>query len=122
MIIVKSVVSVIDNSGAKMAQCIKILGSSRKKVGKVGSIIKVSIKEIYSTGKIKKGTVYNAIIIRTKCATKRSTGVFFKFNDNCVVLLDHNRQVIGTRVAGIIPREIQKCGISKLFSFAKKTI
>jgi len=105
MIHIKSLLFVSDNSGAKMASCIKILKPINAKYANIGDIVKVSIKK-NSLSKIKKGSIYNALIIRTKSGIFRKNGFFLKFNKNCIILLNEKNECIGTRIFGHVPYEV----------------
>ncbi len=109
---------VADNSGAKKVMCIKVLGGTKKKTANINDLIKVSVKEAIPTGKVKKGDVLNAVIVRSKYGVHRKDGSFIKFDNNAVVLLDNKNQPIGTRIFGPIPREIKNEKYMKIASLA----
>ena len=122
MIQMQSELLVADNSGAKKVMCIKVLGGSRKSFAGIGDLIKVSIKDVISNDKIKKGEVYNAVIVRTKKGVSREDGSFIKFDNNAVVLLDSKGQPVGTRIFGPITRELRSDKYMKLISLALEVL
>lgn len=99
--------NVADNSGGKEVKCIKVLGGSKRRYAHVGDIIKVAVQEVIPRGKVKKGEVYYAVIVRTKNGVKRVDGSSIKFTDNAVVLLNGQKQPIGTRIFGPVARELR---------------
>ncbi len=98
---------VADNSGAKTVKCVKVLGGSFRTIANTGDIIVVSIQDAIPKGKVKKGDVHRAVIVRTRKELKRKDGSFIKFNKNAVVLIDKQGEPIGTRVFGPVPRELR---------------
>lgn len=122
MIQMQSILYVADNSGAKKVMCIKVLGGSKKKCAKIGDLIKVSIKDAIPTGKVKKGEVLNAVIIRTKKGISRNDGSYIKFDKNSVVLLDNKNQPIGTRIFGPVTRELKCEKYIKIASLALEVL
>ncbi|MGK2912803.1 MAG: 50S ribosomal protein L14 [Candidatus Carsonella ruddii] len=113
---------VIDNSGGKIVKCIKVLKGTKKKIAKLGEIIKVVVKDCLYNSKIKKGQVLNAIVSRTKFFSKRKDGTYLSFNENSVILLNNNFQMIGTRIIGIISKEIKNFFLNKLVNFSSELI
>lgn len=113
---------VADNSGAKQVRCVKVLGGSHKNVATIGDIIVVSIRDALPKGKVKKGDVYKAIIVRTKKEIKRTDGSLIKFYNNSVVLLDKQGEPIGTRVFGPVPRELRAKNFMKIISLAPEVL
>jgi len=113
---------VADNSGAKIVQCIKVLGGSNRMTASVGDIIVVSIKSAMPKGKVKKGDVCRAVIVRTRKQIKRDDGSVIKFDNNAVVLLNNNNEPLGTRVFGPVARELRLCGLSKILSLAPEVL
>lgn len=107
MIQTESVVNIADNSGAKKAQCIKVLGGSKRRYAGIGDIIKVTIKEAMPRGKVKKGQVMDAVVVRTRKGVRRNDGSVIRFDTNAVVLLNANSQPIGTRIFGPVTRELR---------------
>ena len=108
MIQVQSVVDVADNSGARKVMCIKVLGGSKRRYAGVGDIIKVSIKEAIPRGKVKKGDVMRALVVRTRHPVRRADGSAIRFDSNAVVLLNAQDQPIGTRIFGPVTRELRQ--------------
>ncbi|ALP70045.1 LSU ribosomal protein L14p (L23e) [Candidatus Nasuia deltocephalinicola] len=115
-----TLLSVCDNSGAKLVSCIKILGSSKKRYGFIGDIIKISIKKSLSHNKIKKGDIFNAIIIRTTYRFKRDDGTIINFSDNSVALFNDKKDLLFTRIFGPVLRELRNNFIigQKLHNFS----
>ena len=113
---------VADNSGAKIVKCIKVLGSTGKKVGYVGQKIVVSVKDALPKMKVSKGQVCYAVIIRAKNPIRRADGTYIIFDDNAVALLDKKGEMIGTRVFGPVPREVKSSGYLKIASLASEVL
>jgi len=107
MIQMRSVLDVADNSGARQLKCIKVLGGSQRRYADVGDIIKVSIKEANPRGKVKKGEIYDAVIVRTCKGVRRADGSVIRFDSNAAVLLNNQKQPIGTRIFGPVTRELR---------------
>src|SRR5574344_1662043 len=107
MIQVETNLNVADNSGAKRVQCIKVLGGSHRRYATIGDIIVVAVKDAIPRGKVQKGTVQKAIIVRVKYDTKRADGSLIRFDENAVVLINKNKEPIGTRIFGPIAREVR---------------
>lgn len=107
MIQTQSILDVADNSGARRVMCFRVFGGSRRRYANIGDIIKVSIKEALPNAKVKKGEVYDALVVRTKKGVRRQDGSLIKFDSNAVVLLNNQLQPIGTRVFGPITRELR---------------
>ena len=122
MIQMQSRLFVADNSGAKKVMCIKVLGGSKRRFANIGDLIKVSVKDVIPHGKVKKGEVLDAVIVRTKKGIGRSDGSFIKFDSNAVVLLDKKGQPIGTRIFGPITRELRSDKYMKLISLALEVL
>ncbi|QJC34155.1 50S ribosomal protein L14 [Enterobacteriaceae endosymbiont of Donacia cinerea] len=115
--------NIADNSGAKNVMCIKVLGGSRRRYANIGDIIKVTVKDAIPRGKVKKGDVLKAVIVRTKKGIRRSDGSIIKFDHNsCVLLNDTNEQLIGTRIFGPITRELRNEKFMKIISLAPEVI
>lgn len=114
--------AIADNSGAKLAKCIKVLGGSKKMIGRIGERVIVSIKKTVAANKIKEGSIWKGIIIRTKSPYNRKDGTIVKFEDNSIILLDKDENMLGTRIFGCIPREIKETKINKIISLAPETI
>lgn len=122
MIQMQSVLDVADNSGARRVQCIKVLGGSRRRYAQIGDIIKVSIKEAIPRGKVKKGDVYNAVVVRTRKGVRRPDGSLIRFDGNAAVLLNNQYQPIGTRIFGPVTRELRTENFMKIISLAPEVI
>lgn len=121
MIQMQTKLNVADNSGAKIVQCIKVLGGSHRNSAGVGDLIKISVKEVLPTSKIKKGSVHTAVIVRSKYTICRKDGSSISFDTNAVVILDGGKQPVGTRIFGPIPREIRK-DFPKIVSLAEEVL
>ncbi len=122
MIQMQSVLSVADNSGAKKVQCIKVLGGSKRRYAGIGDVIKISIKEAVPRGRVKKGDVYDAVIVRTKAGVRRADGSVVRFDSNAAVLLNPQRQPVGTRIFGPVTRELRSEQFMKIISLAPEVI
>ena len=122
MIQAETVLSVADNSGARKVLCIKVLGGSRKRYAQIGDVIKVTVKDAIPRGKVKKGEVYNALVVRTKHGVRRPDGTLIRFDGNAAVLLDSKREPIGTRVFGPVTRELRAINYLKIISLAPEVI
>ncbi|QJC29121.1 50S ribosomal protein L14 [Enterobacteriaceae endosymbiont of Plateumaris rustica] len=118
-----TILNVADNSGARSVMCIKVLGGSRRRYANIGDIIKITIKEAISKGKVKKGDVLKAVIVRTKKGIRRFDGSVIRFDHNaCVLLNDTNEQLVGTRVFGPVTRELRNEKFMKIISLAPEVI
>ena len=122
MIQAETVLSVADNSGARKVLCIKVLGGSRKRYAQIGDVIKVTVKDAIPRGKVKKGEVYNALVVRTKHGVRRPDGSLIRFDGNAAVILDSKREPIGTRVFGPVTRELRAMNYLKIISLAPEVI
>jgi large subunit ribosomal protein L14 len=122
MIQMQSILDVADNSGARRVMCIKVLGGSKRRYAGIGDVIKVSVKEAIPRGKVKKGEVLNAVIVRTKKGIRRTDGSAIRFDENAVVLLNAQLQPIGTRVFGPITRELRGESFMKIISLAPEVL
>lgn len=123
MIQEQTVLNIADNSGARCVMCIKVLGGSRRRYARVGHIIKVTIKEAIPRGKVKKGDVLKAVVVRTKSGIRRSDGSVIRFDSNaCVLLSDTNEQLIGTRIFGPVTRELRHEKFTKIVSLAPEVL
>lgn len=122
MIQTQTMLIVADNSGAKKVMCIKVLGGSKKKFANIGDLIKVSVKDVIPNGKIKKGEVLDAVVVRTKKGISRKDGSFIKFDNNAVVLLNNKGQPLGTRIFGPLTRELKSEKYMKLISLALEVL
>src|SRR3990167_6138054 len=122
MIQVQTSLEVADNSGARRVQCIKVLGGSKRRYAYVGDVIKVSIKEAIPRGKVKKGEVMDAVVVRTCKGVRRSDGSVIRFDTNAVVLLNNQAQPIGTRIFGPVTRELRTTRFMKIVSLALEVL
>ena len=122
MIQVRTILDVADNSGARRVMCIKVCGSTHRRYAGVGDVIKVAIKDAIPEGKVKKGEVSFALVVRTKDGVRRSDGSLIRFDDNAVVLLNAQMQPIGTRVFGPVTRELRTEQFMKIVSLALEVI
>lgn len=122
MIQTQSYLEVADNSGARRVMCIKVLGGSHRRYAQVGDIIKVTVKEAIPRGKVKKGQVMKAVVVRTKKGVRRNDGSLIKFDDNAAVLLNNQDAPIGTRIFGPVTRELRGEKFMKIISLAPEVI
>ena len=122
MIQAETVLGVADNSGARKVLCIKVLGGSRRRYAHIGDVIKVTVKDAIPRGKVKKGDVYNALVVRTKHGVRRPDGSLIRFDGNAAVLLDNKKEPIGTRVFGPVTRELRAINYLKIISLAPEVI
>lgn len=122
MIQTQTILEVADNSGARRVMCIKVLGGSHRRYASIGDVIKVSVKEAIPRGKVKKGEVINAVIVRTKKGVRRSDGSSIRFDENAVVLLNAQMQPVGTRIFGPVTRELRGESFMKIISLAPEVI
>jgi large subunit ribosomal protein L14 len=122
MIQVQSYLDVADNSGAKRVMCIKVLGGSHRRYARIGDVIKVTVKEAIPRGKVKKGQVLSALVVRTKKGVRRSDGSLIKFDDNAAILLNNQQAPIGTRVFGPVTRELRTEKFMRIISLAPEVL
>jgi large subunit ribosomal protein L14 len=122
MIQVLSTLDVADNSGAKTVQCIKVLGGSRRRYATVGDIVVVSIKEALPNSKVKKGDVAKAVVVRTKRELRRADGSSIKFDTNSAVIVNAQKEPIGTRIFGPVARELRNRKFMKIVSLAPEVL
>ena len=122
MIQTESYLDVADNSGARRVMCIKVLGGSHRRYARVGDIIKVTVKESIPRGKVKKGQVMSAVVVRTKKGLRRQDGSLIKFDDNAAVLLNANNAPIGTRIFGPVTRELRTEKFMRIISLAPEVL
>ena len=122
MIQVQTELMVADNTGAKKVECIKVLGGSKRRYASIGDIIKVSVKEAIPKGKVKKGSVHNAVVVRVKKGIHRNDGSKVKFDNNAAVLTDDKGEPIGTRIFGPVTRELRSRGHTKIISLAPEVL
>ncbi|WP_342219674.1 50S ribosomal protein L14 [Rickettsiella endosymbiont of Miltochrista miniata] len=122
MIQMQTELAVADNSGARRVMCIKVLGGSKRRYAGVGDVIRVSVKEAVPRGKVKKGEVCHAVVIRTKKRVRRNDGSVIRFDSNAVILLTAQLQPLGTRVFGPVPRELRTERFMKIISLASEVL
>jgi large subunit ribosomal protein L14 len=122
MIQVQTELFVADNTGARKVECIKVLGGSRRRYATIGDIIVVSIKDAIPKGKVKKGDVHKAVIVRTRKEIKRLDGTSIKFDTNAAVLVQPNGEPIGTRIFGPVTRELRNKNFMKIISLAPEVL
>ena len=122
MIQVQTELMVADNTGAKRIECIKVLGGSKRRYASIGDTIVVAIKEAMPKGKVKKGTVHRAVVVRTKKGIYREDGSKVKFDTNAAVLTDEKGEPLGTRIFGPVPRELRSKGQMKIISLAPEVL
>ena len=122
MIQMQTNLDVADNSGAKRVMCIKVLGGSHRRYAEIGDIIKVSIKDAIPRGRVKKGEVYNALVVRTRKGVRRPDGSVIRFDGNSAVILNNNLQPLGTRIFGPVTRELRGEKFMKIISLAPEVL
>ncbi|MBC7193638.1 50S ribosomal protein L14 [Marinobacter sp.] len=122
MIQTQTMLEVADNSGARQVQCIKVLGGSHRRYAGVGDIIKVTVKEAIPRGKVKKGQVLNAVVVRTRKGVRRPDGSLIRFDGNAAVLLNNQDAPIGTRIFGPVTRELRNEKFMKIISLAPEVL
>ncbi len=122
MIQMQTVLDVADNSGARRVQCIKVLGGSKRRYAAIGDVIKVAIKEAAPRGKVKKGDVYNAVVVRTAKGVRRPDGSLIKFDGNAAVILNAKHEPVGTRIFGPVTRELRNNKFMKIVSLAPEVL
>lgn len=122
MIPMKAVLDVADNSGAKRVICIKVLGGSRRRYASVGDVIVVAVKEAIPTSKLKKGSIQKAVIVRTRRNLAREDGSFIRFDDNSAVLINDQKEPVGTRIFGPVARELRAAKFMKIVSLAPEVL
>lgn len=122
MIQMQSMLDVADNSGARRLMCIKVLGGSKRRYANIGDVIKVAVKEAIPRGKVKKGEVYDAVVVRTRKGVRRPDGSVIRFDGNAAILLDKQLQPIGTRVFGPVTRELRSERFMRIISLAPEVL
>ena len=122
MIQMQTVLDAADNSGARRIQCIKVLGGSKRRYAAVGDVIKVSVKDAIPRGKVKKGEIYNAVVVRTRKGVRRPDGSLIRFDGNAAVLLNARLEPIGTRIFGPVTRELRTNRFMKIISLAPEVL
>jgi large subunit ribosomal protein L14 len=118
----ESKLEVADNSGARRVACIRVLGGSRRRYASIGDIIVVSVKEAIPNARVKKGDVRRAVVVRTKKGVARNDGSYISFDENAAVLIDNQREPIGTRIFGPVARELRGRGFMKIISLAPEVL
>ena len=118
----KSILDVADNTGARSVMCIKVLGGSKRRYASVGDVIKVSIKDAIPKGRVKKGEVYSAVVVRTTKGVRRPDGSLIRFDGNAAVLLNNKQEPIGTRIFGPVTRELRSEKFMKIVSLAPEVL
>ncbi len=122
MVQVSTVLNVADNSGARKVRCIKVLGGSKRRYASIGDIIVVSIKEAIPNSKVKKGSVVKAVVVRTAKEVGRPDGTYIRFDHNSAVLIDDQREPVGTRIFGPVARELRAKKFMKIISLAPEVL
>jgi large subunit ribosomal protein L14 len=122
MIQMQTILDVADNSGAKRVQCIKVLGGSKRRYARIGDIVKVTVKEAIPNSKVKKGTVMEAVVVRTAKEIRRPDGTYIRFDDNSAVLIKADKEPIGTRIFGPVARELRQKRFMKIISLAPEVL
>lgn len=122
MIQTESMLDVADNSGARRVMCIKVLGGSHRRYARIGDIIKVTVKEAIPRGRVKKGQVMNAVVVRTKKGVRRPDGSIIRFDGNAAVLLNQQHAPVGTRIFGPVTRELRSEKFMKIISLAPEVL
>jgi large subunit ribosomal protein L14 len=122
MIQMQTMLEAADNSGARRLMCIKVLGGSKRRYAGVGDVIKVSVKDAVPRGKVKKGEVYNAVVVRTRKGVRRPDGSLIRFDGNAAVLLTNKLEPIGTRIFGPVTRELRTNQFMKIISLAPEVL
>ena len=122
MIQTSTVLDVADNSGARKVQCIKVLGGSKRRYAAIGDIIVVSVKEANPNAKVKKGDVMKAVVVRTAKETGRADGSYIRFDNNSAVLIDNQKEPVGTRIFGPVARELRSKKFMKIISLAPEVL
>ena len=122
MIQMESVLDVADNSGAKVVQCIKVLGGSRRRYAGLGDVIIVAIRDVMPGSKVKKGDTAKAVVVRTAREYRRTDGSYIKFDENSAVLINNQLEPIGTRIFGPVARELRGRGFMKIISLAPEVL
>ena len=122
MIQVQTELSIADNTGARIVECIKVLGGSKKRTASVGDQIVISVKDAIPNGKVKKGEVHKAVIVRTKYSIHRNDGSKVKFDNNAAVIIDEKGEPMGTRIFGPVTKELRSKGQTKIISLAPEVL
>jgi large subunit ribosomal protein L14 len=122
MIQMQSTLNAADNSGARRLMCIKVLGGSKRRYARIGDVIKVTVKDAIPRGRVKKGEIYNAVVVRTRKGVRRPDGSLIRFDGNAAVLLNARLEPIGTRIFGPVTRELRTSRFMKIISLAPEVL
>lgn len=122
MIQMQTILNAADNSGARRIMCIKVLGGSKRRYAGIGDVIKVSIKDAIPRGRVKKGEIYNAVVVRTRKGVRRPDGSLIRFDSNAAVLLNAKLEPIGSRIFGPVTRELRSGKFMKIVSLAPEVL
>jgi len=122
MIQMQTLLDAADNSGARSLRCIKVLGGSKRRYARIGDVIKVSVKEAIPRGRVKKGEVYDAVVVRTRKGVRRADGSLIRFDSNAAVLLNPRLEPIGTRIFGPVTRELRTDKFMRIVSLAPEVL
>ena len=122
MIQMQSMLDAADNSGARRLMCVKVLGGSKRRYAGIGDVVKVTVKEAIPRGKVRKGEMYNAVVVRTRKGVRRPDGSLIRFDRNAAVLLTNQFQPIGTRIFGPVTRELRRERFMKIVSLAPEVL
>jgi len=122
MIQMQTILDAADNSGARRIMCIKVLGGSKRRYAGIGDVIKVTVKDAIPRGKVKKGEIYNAVVVRTRKGVRRKDGSLIRFDGNAAVLLNARLEPIGTRIFGPVTRELRTSRFMKIISLAPEVL
>ena len=122
MIQMQTMLDAADNSGARRMMCVKVLGGSKRRYANIGDVIRVTIKEAIPRGKVKKGEIYKAVVVRTRKGVRRTDGSTIRFDGNAAVLLDNQLQPLGTRIFGPVTRELRNQKFMKIISLAPEVL
>ena len=122
MIQMQSILDAADNSGARRLMCVKVLGGSKRRYAGIGDVVKVAVKEAIPRGKVRKGELYSAVVVRTRKGVRRADGSIIRFDRNAAVLLTNQQQPIGTRIFGPVTRELRRERFMKIVSLAPEVL
>ena len=122
MIQTETMLNIADNSGARRVQCIKVLGGSRRRYAGIGDVVKVAVKEAIPRGRVRKGQVMNAVVVRTRKGVRRPDGSLIRFDENAAVLLNQQNQPVGTRIFGPVTRELRTEHFMRIVSLAPEVL
>ena len=122
MIQTETILNAADNSGARKVMCIKVLGGSKRRYASIGDVIKVAVKDAIPRGRVKKGEIYNAVVVRTSFGVRRSDGSLIRFDNNAAVLLNPRLEPVGTRIFGPVTRELRTNKFMKIISLSPEVL